>query len=805
MPYFWGMRYLVFFLLLCVSALHAQHTNCQSSKRHIPLRGGGGVTDPANLRSDTLDILHYDISIDMRAMSSALVSATCRIDLVSLMDNVASIHLDLKALQVDSVYGINGALEFAQGGESLWIQPQESLMQGDSLQVWVAYHGQPAQDATWGGFYFASGYAYNLGVGFDAVPHNFGRVWFPCFDNFVERSTYSFHVLTTEIKEAYCSGVREGVEVIGQDSILTHWHLNQTIPTYLAGIAVASYAHAELSYISVEGNEIPMWLIAAPSDTTNMKNSFTHLDEAMASFENRFGPYRWSKVGFSAVPFNAGAMEHATNIAYPRSTLDGTTAYETLMAHELSHHWWGDLVTCETAGDMWLNEGWASFCEMVFTEALYGTVAYTEAVRDNHKDVLLYAHRNDGGRYAVSGVPSNITYGDHVYNKGADIARTLRSYMGDEDFFEACRAWMDQRAFQHANSADLRDFFQDYTEANLTYFFDQWVFAPGFPEFRVHSYSNAGNGLWDVHVKQFSHYNGLSMQEVPLEVTFFDAELNRASVEVIVNGANSFETVQLPNGFEPVHASIDAADRLALAVLAEERIIDGSGPNDCDYAEMDIVVSDLPEGDTVFVRVENHWAQADESLVQGDYYISPDRWWNVFRSGDTGVLNATIRYYGDSSQSRYFDPLFFDYLETFGYDEDSIVLLHRTNPSQPWSLVSDYELITTPGLDNWQGRIKIGNLLSGQYTWAVPNSPLLHPEVVSDGIKIYTSSGKLHGYGLDDLGTVAITDNSGRTVYSADCEYQFTIDTTSWAKGIYHIHIGSMQMNILYTFKVYIP
>jgi aminopeptidase N len=799
------MRFIFIFLFLQSALVHAQNHSCQSAKRHVPLRGGGSASDPANMRSDTLDVLHYDISINMRAMASAQISAVCRVDLVSLMDNVASIHLDLKALQVDSVYGVSGSLAFAQGGESLWIQPELPLQTGDTLQVWVAYHGQPAQDASWGGFYFSSGYAYNLGVGFDAVPHNFGRVWFPCFDNFVERSTYSFHVLTTEIKSAYCSGIREGVEVIGQDSILTHWRLDQVIPTYLAGIAAASYAHAELYYTSTEGNEIPMWLIAAPADTTNMKNSFTHLDEAMASFENRFGPYRWSKVGFSAVPFNAGAMEHATNIAYPRSTLDGTTAYETLMAHELSHHWWGDLVTCETAGDMWLNEGWASFCEMVFTEALYGSQAYTEAVRDNHKDVLLNAHRNDGGRYAVSGVPLNITYGDHVYNKGADIARTLRSYMGDDDFFEACRAWMSDRSFQHARSPDLRDFFQDYTEANLTYFFGQWFFVPGFPEFLIHSFTNMGADMWDVHIKQFSHYNSLLMQEVPLDVTFFDAELNRTSVQVIANGANSFETVQLPNGFEPVHACLDPSDKLALAVLAEERTIDNNGPNDCDYAEMDIVVSDLPDGDSVFVRVENHWAQADESLVQGDYYISPDRWWNVFRSGDTGTLAATIRYYGDSVQSRYFDPLFFEYLETFGYNEDSIVLLHRTNPIQPWSLFSDYELITTPSIDNWQGRIKIGNLLSGQYTWAVPNSPLLHPEVVSDEIKIYTSSGKLHGYGLDALGTVAITDNSGRTVYSADCEYQFTIDTVSWATGIYHLHIGSMRMNRIHTFKVYIP
>jgi len=778
---------------------------CRSSRKHIPLRGGGGATDPANMRSDTLDVLHYDLSINMREMSSAQLSAVCRIDLVSRMDEVGTLHLDLKSLIVDSVYSQEGNLAYTQAGESLWIQLQQPLQTGDTTQVWVAYHGQPAQDASWGGFYFASGYAFNLGVGFDAVPHNFGRVWFPCFDNFVERSSYSFHVLTTAVKQAYCSGIRTGLESIGEDSLLTHWELQESIPSYLAGMAVASYAHVEQEYQSISGTTIPMWLIAAPSDTTNMKLSFTHLDEAMAAFENRFGAYQWSKVGFSAVPFNAGAMEHATNIAYPRSTLDGTTTYETLMAHELSHHWWGDLVTCETAGDMWLNEGWASFCEMLFTEALYGSEAYVDAVRDNHKDVLLYAHRNDGGRYAVSGIPMNITYGDHVYNKGADIARTLRSYMGDDDFFEACSAWMTERSYTHASSADLRDFFQNYTEANLTYFFDQWVFAPGFPEFRIQSLSSGVTGLWDVNIQQFSHYNNLLMQEVPLEITFLDENLNRTSTNVLVSGANTWVSVQLPDGFAPVHAFLNGNDQLALAVLAEERIIDNNGPNDCDYAEMDIVVSDLPESDTVFVRVENHWAQADESLVQGEYYISPDRWWNVFRSGDTGVLNATIRYYGDSTQSRYFDPMFFDYLETFGYTEDSIVLLYRSNPLENWSLFSDYELITTPAADNWQGRIKIGNLLSGQYTWAVPNSPLLHPEVVSDGIKIYTSSGKLHGYGLDALGTVSITDNSGRTVYSSDCEYQFTIDTTSWAKGIYHVHIGSMVMNILYTFKVYIP
>jgi hypothetical protein len=87
----------------------------------------------------------------------------------------------------------------------------------------------------------------------------------------------------------------------------------------------------------------------------------------------------------------------------------------------------------------------------------------------------------------------------------------------------------------------------------------------------------------------------------------------------------------------------------------------------------------------------------------------------------------------------------------------------------------------------------------------VRNSPLLQPELASPGILVVAANGKLYGYGLDELGTVAITDNSGRTIFSADCEFQFEIDTRKWAEGVYHVHIGSMRMDMLYTFKVFIP
>ena len=801
------MRFIIWLLLFQVSVVFGQEIlpDCQSAKRFVPLRGGGALTDPANSRSDTLDVLNYAISLNLRQMSTQFMSGTCRITLVALQPEVDLIHLDLLGLTVDSVYDQQQSLSYGQSGESLFVFPNQPMQQGDTLQINVGYSGNPQQDNSWGGFYFASGYAYNLGVGFDAIPHNFGRVWFPCFDNFVERSTYDFHVLTSNTKQAYCNGVRTGIESIGEDSLLTHWQLTQEIPTYLAGIAVAGYTHATIPYQSISGEEIPMWLTALPGDTTNMKLSFTHLDEAMQAFEGRFGAYRWPKVGFSAVPFNAGAMEHATCIAYPKSLLDGTTNYETLMAHELSHHWWGDLVTCRTAEDMWLNEGWASFCEMLFTEVLYGEEAYRDAVRDNHKDVLLYAHRSDGGRFPVSGIPLNITYGDHVYNKGADVARTLRSFMGDEDFFAASAALMTERPFTDISSADLRDFFQNYTPLDLTAFFDQWVFGPGFPEFRIQQWSTGTGNSVELEIRQYAHYSNIPYTSVPLLLTFWDDEWNTFSTTITVGEESTQLQIQLPDGFNPVHAALNGDDKVALAVLAEERVIVNNGPNDCDYAEMDIVVTDLADGDTVRMHVENHWAQADESPIQGDYYISPDRWWRVFRSGDSANLQATIRYYGDSTQTRYFDPLFFDYVSSVGYNEDSIVLLYRPDPGQPWALFNDYERITTPGIDNWQGRIRIGNLLSGQFVWAVPRSPLLQQEAVSDGIRIMATPGKLIGFGLDELGTIRINDNSGRLMYQGDCEFEFELDTRSWPTGLYHVHIGSQRMNRIHALKVYIP
>ncbi len=407
------------------------------------------------------------------------------------VDNLTIVDLDLESLTVTTA-SLNGEdLAYTHDETLLRITLNQVYNENDTFEIHIEYEGAPITDSSgWGGFYWTNDYAYNLGVGFDAAPHSFGRAWFPCFDNFVERCTYSFTAYTTFPKKAFFNGLPDFSYMGFTDDTgvtLNQWTIDNEIPSYLVGMAVGEYDVSVSQYQTSENDSVPIWLIAPENNLAQVENSFTNLSAAISSFEEFYGDYQWSKVGYSFVPFNGGAMEHATNIAYPLSLADGSLDYETLMAHELAHHWWGDYVTCSTAEDMWINEGMASYSEALFMEHIYGADAYYDWITDNHRDVLLYAHITDGAYLPVSGIGHENTYGSHVYNKGASAGHNLRTYMGDIAFKSASESFMSAYALQSVSSEQMRNHFQNYTTSDLTSFFADWIFNPGFTDFSIDS------------------------------------------------------------------------------------------------------------------------------------------------------------------------------------------------------------------------------------------------------------------------------------------------------------------------------
>lgn len=667
-----------------------------------------------NLRSDTIDILKYTINVEVGNATTKWINGNTVIRLAPKINNVNYIRLDLLKLIVDSVKENNNLLLYSYNDTVLKVNFGTPKNIQDTLDLTVYYKGQPKGDAMWGGFYFDNSqgnqYAYNLGVGFAAKPHNFGRVWFPCFDNFVERSKFEFNITCDSLRKSYCNGYLAAESFSGANRV-RKWILNEEIPTYLASVAVARYTQVNWTANTLTGPK-PVILAAVPADTNSLKNGFVNLLNCIQGFETRFGPYRWNRFGYCLVPFSSGAMEHATNIAYPR--LATSIAYEAdLMAHELSHHWWGDLITCETQEDMWINEGMATYSSYLFTEFIKGKAQYLNTVKKSHEKLIHELHKKEGGFRPISGIPHNYTYGDHVYQKGADVAHTLRSYMGDSAFFNAVKYVMEQKKFRSINSIELRDLMQTHSGQNLVPFFSNWVMAGGWPHFAIDSVKYQPNGpaytaVISIQQKLLGAPNLYS--NVPLELSFFRPDWSRSIVTVTMNGALQTFSVNVP--FNPVYCALNYDSKISDATSFENKTVKSAINISWQLGKI-FTMTQNPGADSSLLRVVHHFVKPDpfKTNPQG-HKLSDQHYWSV-----EGILSpgfhSRVRFNYDGNKMLGGNYSYMDTLLT-QVNDDSIHVFYRKNAADDWKPVLTYTLWS---IDSKTGFFELDSLKLGEYTF----------------------------------------------------------------------------------------
>lgn len=576
--YFTNKFCLLSLLLISYTTLVAQlpdscylDPSCQQAKQMLQQAqnqwGNEDITRNSNARSEAIDILHYSIMLDMRAMDKKYIQGHCTIKAKAKKTNVQQIQLDLLQLQVDSVQYNGRTVNFNYNDTIITINFNTAWNPSSTQKIKVFYQGKPQKDGSWGGFYYTKDYAYNMGVGFASNPHNYGRVWHPCFDNFIEKATYDFEIITKPNQVAHCNGFLLSSNQRA-DKNTSRWGMDKPIPTYLACVAVSDYVTLKDTYQGAY-EAVPIELVAQVTDTTNLQQSFKHLKQAIKAYEYWYGPHRFNKVGYSLVPFNAGAMEHATNIAYPIYAANGTLRWESLMAHELGHSWWGNNVTCLTGQDMWINEGMASYSVHLFYEEVYGKKRYQKEVKNNHINVLLNAHKAEGGYRPISGVPFEYTYGTHVYKKGAVVAHNLRGYLGDSLFRIGLQHIQEQFKFQNISSIQMLDELSRVTQVNLTPFFDNWVFSGGYPDFCMQAYTIQPNMIL-LKAKQYLVGRTQPHTQVPLEVTLWSKDWKKHTATVV---ANPNINAAIPTPFEPVAVILNQSHQLNQGSIDFEMII----------------------------------------------------------------------------------------------------------------------------------------------------------------------------------------------------------------------------------------
>ncbi len=677
---------------------------------------------PAPTRSDSIRIVHYDLSLSIRNLASKTISGTAILTIdPTHVDSLTTIKLDLLKLNVTDVKVNNATASFSKNDSELYVViNKKNSPNADSLiNVAITYNGQPVSDPQWGGFYFSGDYAYNMGVAFKSVPHNFGRCWFPCIDNFTDRATYTFHVTTDATFKAICNGLILPETNNGDGSTTWNWELNQPIPTYLASVAVGKYEFIKYDFQGIN-RTYPVWLAVVAADTAKARLSFAKLNNALTCFESKYGPYPFDRIGYVGVPFNSGAMEHATNIAYPNYAINGNTNYETLFAHELSHMWWGDLATCRTAEDMWLNEGWASFNEALFLECVYGKQSYIEDIKDKSKEVLMNAPKTDGGWYPVSGIPQNITYGTHVYKKGALMVHTLRTLMGDSAFFEACKNYLNTYHFADVSSEDMKKEFQRFTTLNLSHFFQKWIYSPGHTDIVLSRYETSKVNTDNHYRLEFSELQRKHTDvSTILPVSLYLYRLNSSTPLYVtlelINGRAVWEQT-LSLGESIVGWSINEDKSIYLANHFEEVTIQTTGPVTLPNVLMGLNAQSMGTGGAANINrmyVTHHWVgPLDYNLKVKGIRISGERYWTIsgyYKDGfkTWGYLNY------DGTSGNYLDN------ELINKSEDSLVLLYRAFPGEDWQIHTDNTFQPGASKTDKTGRFWVNDLKNGEYTFGM--------------------------------------------------------------------------------------
>ncbi len=466
--------------------------------RHLPARlaearpaNRGLASDPTTC-PDSLDMLHYELHINVLRATTTL-EGTALLTFESTKAGLTGAQLDLRALTVSAITQSGTPLAYTQSGDTLLVTLDSPAALGDTVTIEITYAGVPENEGSFGGFWFFPfpPTDFTMGVGLDTDPPSMGRYWFPGVDAPCDKATSELFIEIPGNKNAVANGVLVSTvtdTVTGRKTY--QWREDHQIATYLMAFSVAKY-----STIADTANSLINYHVYR-TDTALALPTFQNVHHMMDAFELLFGPYPYDTFSFVTTPL--GDMEHQTCVFHQAGLMTGDTTYDDILAHELCHMWFGNLVTYGDWRDVWLSEGFASYGEALFHEHLYGTANYHWYVAS----ALMGPYLGNSGNLTYPIYDPDFKWGTVVYEKGGVVLHMLRRVMGDTAFFAAMNAYLDNHEYGNATTPDFQAVCDAAYGSSLDWFFNEWIYSGGHPVFDW-SWESAdlGGGSYSVTVE----------------------------------------------------------------------------------------------------------------------------------------------------------------------------------------------------------------------------------------------------------------------------------------------------------------
>jgi hypothetical protein len=446
----------------------------------LPLLGNGGY-----------DVQHYDLAINYDPVANSMTS-TAGITSRATQD-LSEFSLDFRGMTVTSVTVNGAAAAVARDADKLIITPATALANGSTFTTVVAYNGVPVQvldpDNTLEGWLRAPDGAFVVNEPMGAMS------WFPNNNHPLDKATYDISVTVPNDKVALGNGELVAKTDNGDGTTTWHWRESYPMATYLSTATVGNFDYAMTigaTAFGFAGNPLELHNAIDSSYTANSKtliNTTLAREDAIVKFlSDLYGPYPFDSAG-AVVDRVSGVgyvLEVQTKIHFPSGT-NGVSA--NTMAHELTHQWFGDSVSLKSWGDIWLNEGWATWSQWNWTNKQNNGITPAQQFTNNYNSTSQPTRWNT----APANLPSaaNLFSTFPVYTRGAMTLEALRQIIGDAQFIELARTWVTENRGGNVGTADFialaeriardRSGFDASNLAKLDTFFQQWLYTPAKP------------------------------------------------------------------------------------------------------------------------------------------------------------------------------------------------------------------------------------------------------------------------------------------------------------------------------------
>ena len=522
-------------------------------------------------RDEPFDVLHYRVALDLDETTKSM-DGQVQIELQAEAD-ISEVALDAETYEVRAVRTGGADLDFTHESGALTITLAEPLAEGDTLVLEIDYGGSGIDvDAT----RYGMAANYDLGLDFKdetganpqlintlSFPEG-ARHWYPSVDHPADRSTFELLATVREDWKVLSNGRLVGVSEGARPGTRTHhWKLDLPHPTYLSVLVAGPYEVIEDFH-----GDIPVNYWVYPKDVEDAHRSFHKTTAMMAFFDEEFGvPYPWNKYDQITIPGIGGGAESTTATVLGQSTIHDERAEQDfpshgLVAHEVAHHWWGDLTTYRDWGETWLTESFGTYSEYLWHAYELGPDEAGENMRRKRESYLRQAETVLRPVVTNQWRRPNDNFDGHTYPKGAALIRLLRHITGDAEFRAGIKHFLEKHSFQPVDTEDFITAFAEAADQDIRWFIDMWLRRPGHPVLEIESEWD-GDSV-EMHIRQVQGPEA-SMGTVP--------EAYRAPLSVRVVTDTGSEThpftlegreqhLRFPAGEEPRYVRFDADDVL---------------------------------------------------------------------------------------------------------------------------------------------------------------------------------------------------------------------------------------------------